>query len=261
MPTKQKVTIAAIVVVLLILVWQVAGMMGIGSGGSEPEPVITEVKSPGAMAAGGPQQASAQPGSPQAGSPQQAAQPQQPPQPAADNSQSLLKESAFLNTQKQIQEKYVDILNELQMLKLQREISETNQAIAIAKLATVKAEKDVSDLLTKPTAPASSYANQLGAGMPGMPGMPPGSAGPITSAQPSAGGPPATVEKSADFVVISVSMQFNKWTAVLGYNGTLYNVAVGDVLSDGSVVTRITKESVTLKKNDDYRRIGLTTSL
>ncbi len=57
---------------------------------------------------------------------------------------------------------------------------------------------------------------------------------------------------------MSVSMQLQHWTAVVGYNGKLYTVGVGDVLPpDGSVVSSINKSAVTLKKEGKEERLTI----
>jgi type IV pilus biogenesis protein PilP len=95
-------------------------------------------------------------------------------------------------------------------------------------------------LFVKPAMP-SDYANKL---------MTPGANQNVPQQQVG----PAPVS----YVVISVSMQMNRWTAVLGYQGKLYNVSVGDVLPmDGWSVQSISREGVILKKDNDTRKISL----
>lgn len=246
---KQKIMGGITAVVLLIVIWMIYGMFTEGSS-SEPSTEITPVSAPGAKPAMTPT------GAPAAGSAQQPAVQQQAPQVR----EAELPQSPFLAEQRAAQEDYIKQLNNLQMLRIERDISETQQAIAASKLARVKAEKDVSDLLTKPmeaAVPAGVYAGQLAGG-------PPAPAG-IVAQQVAAGGAQPVVQTipTVQYVVISVSMQLNKWTAVLGYQGKLYNVSVGDVLpTDGSKVVSINKNGVVLRtKTGKTRKISMISSV
>lgn len=69
------------------------------------------------------------------------------------------------------------------------------------------------------------------------------------------GAPSLTGE--ANYSVVSVSQIQYRWGAVLSYRGVLYNVHVGDVLSDGSTVIGISKDSVTLQKNGVRKKVSL----
>ena len=127
-----------------------------------------------------------------------------------------------------------------------------NQAIAASKLATVTAEKGISDLLTKPTpmqVSAGEYASKL--------------AGPVRQGESLLGqqmGTAAPVE--VQYTVISVSMQLHKWNAVLGYQGKLYNVSIGDVLPvDGAVVVSISRNGVILNKDGKRRKVSLVAAI
>src|SRR5438105_8732767 len=73
------------------------------------------------------------------------------------------REIELLKLQQETQAKYIAALNELQMLKIQREIAETNQAIVKAKLETVTDQKNIINLLS-PAAPlvtSKTYAAGL----------------------------------------------------------------------------------------------------
>lgn len=270
--TKQKAMTAGVVVILLVLVWQVYGLVG-GSGGDSatPAPVAANNKSmqPGMKPQG--QMTSTMPGGNQPGAmpmqntannfnnqmPQNMAPQQVMPQPLSGKDNQNMTNAEVLKKQKDQQEKYLTTVNELQMLKLQKDIAETNQAISAAKLATATAEKNINDMLIKPIqapTPVSNYASSLvtpaatGSQMIGPNGLaspPP----PIVTGPPDVGPVP--------YVVISVSMQMNKWTAVLGASGKLYNVSTGDVMSDGWVVGRISKEGVVLKKTGVSKKVSL----
>lgn len=248
MTTKQKAMAAIIVVILLIVIWQVVGLF---KGSNAPAPIPTP---PQKMAAAGP--TGAPPSSPTSPSPAMGgmAPPSMPgAMPSEDQTQiqpTKVRQSDFLATQQEAQKNYLLQLNELQRLKVEKEIEETNQAIAAAKLATATANKNIGDLLAKPVAPTpppSSYANQL--------------EGPTQLGGGPTSPPPQIVEETP-YVVISVSMEMNKWSAVIGNKGVLYNVSIGDVLPpDGSIVSDINKGGVILKKGNTKRKVSLVSSI
>lgn len=255
MPTKQKVTIAVVVILLLLVGWQVKEMFGIGKGSTST--TITQASQTPTQAT----TTAISPSAPPTTTPPQAAVPSTPvsqPTPAATNLQQVSVMEAESSEQQQVQAKYINKINELEDLKIQREIAETNQAIATAKLATVTAEKNISDLLTKPTAsivptvPPGAYASQLG-----TPTSPPSSEiPPITKAMTPP--PPPEIE----YTVISVAMRYGKWNAVIGYQGRLFSVGVGDLLPpDNSIVRTINRNGVTLRKNGKTRKISVVSSI
>jgi hypothetical protein len=258
MTTKQKVMIVALVLLLIIVIWQVMGLFD--SSTPPATPAITPVQGsapntgqpPAAMATGAP----GAPGAAPAGFQQPAPMEQQP----ALREAPVVMSDQILDLQKKTEQKYLEQVNQLQMLKLQREIAETNQAIASAKLATVTAEKNVSDLLTKPVpasvpvVPAGAYSGTL---------VTPAQTG-VTVVGPGPGNEPPIMAPPSNipYVVISVSMQFGRWSAVMGYQGKLYNVVVGDVLPvDGSVVAGINKNGVYLVKDGKRRKVSIISSV
>ncbi len=158
-----------------------------------------------------------------------------------------------LQKQQEQQQVYLESVNQLQLLKVKREIAETNQAIASARLATETANKNMSDLLTQPT-------------LPQLPGG--GTAQPIANGLPTENATPTPAASAAkaptmdvSFTVISVSMKFNHWNAVLGSDNKLYSVPIGDTLFDGSTVAAISKNGVTLTKDGKKRKIRVQTSI
>jgi len=163
-------------------------------------------------------------------------------QPTAD---ITLPPTTFTAQQDLAQTKYVSALNELQMLKIQKEIAETSQAIVTAKLATVTAEKNITDVLSEPSksatkesAPPPPSSTNLAPGGPGAPG--------------AEGGP-------ASYSVHSVSMEQDQWHAVVKYKSQFYDVAVGDMLPpDGSIVKAIDQKGVTLETAGFEQKIPLT---
>ncbi|MCE3237301.1 MAG: hypothetical protein K0R24_282 [Gammaproteobacteria bacterium] len=241
MTAKQKAMIGVMVVIVLVVIWQVMGLIGTGSTKPVPSATPTVNKNSGASKMGA-----------------------SPPSPSTEGNKTLQQnelrqapvanDARFLQLQQMSEQKYIGKLNDLEDLKIQREIAETNQAIATAKLATVTAEKNINDLLTKPAkpeVPASAYANKLA-----HPGTE------ETAAEGSLASSATRAMPEVDYTIISVSMQLHKWNAIIGYQGKLFNVGIGDVLAaDGSVVTDINKNSVTLKKDGGIRKINITTGI
>lgn len=279
MTTKQKATAIGLVVVVLVILWQVMGLFG-GGGSSQAPADFPSAKQPGQMSANTPGKtpqtppsttpSGAAPGPSMPGASQPPAANMTPVNQPVDQSMRetpVMLDARIVDMQKQTEQKYIDQLNQLQTLKIQREIAETNQAIASARLATVTAEKSVSDLLTKPSAPvqpvvpAGAYSNTLvnptptGVQVTTTEGAPP---------PPGQNIPPAPLATPAEvpYVVISVSMQMGRWSAVLGYQGKLYNVSIGDVLPmDNSVVASIGKNGVLLVKGKTRRKISILSSI
>ncbi len=240
MPLKQKAMMGAVVVIILVVIWQVIGLMG---GGSSAPPAVTPpVATPSAKNAG-------TASSPMRNVPTTAVNNSQPEPQAELRQAQVMTDPQFLQQQQVSEQKYIGKINDLEDLKIQRAIAETNQAIATAKLATVTAEKNISDLLTKPVlqeVPAGAYANKL---------TNPAMQGSVTEV--------TTITSSqAQYTVISVSMQLGKWNAVIGFQGKLYNVIVGDVLTpDNSVVASISKNGVILRKNGQSRKISIMSAI
>lgn len=255
MDTKQKAMAGVIAVIFLFVLWQVIGMLGIGKSAPPPPPPPTVKASPPG-------------GSPQAPLPAMAGGGGMTPAPEMAGGeqpvvqQGRVKQSDFLSQQQEAQSGYLKALNQLQMLKIEKEIEETNQAIAAAQLATASANKSRSDLLAKPLPPPpSAYANQLtnptqtGLGGIGVSTLPP----PPPQPQPQQ---TTSTEEQTQYVVISVSMEMNKWTAVIGTKGEFFNVAIGDVLpADGAIVADINRNGVILKKNGKLRKVSLISSI
>lgn len=214
---RQKIIGGIVLVVFAFLGWQVYGMFA--GDGSAATPV-------------GASGSAAMPTMP---TPQPAQLPQVAKAPLSD------REQALMALQQATQAKYLEALNELQMLKVQKDIAETNKAIVTAKLDTVTAQKNMVDLLQppKPEATPASYSQNL-----------------VNPTGANAGVTPATtvgaaVQASDSYSAISVSHLQGRWNAVIGYQGKLMNVFIGDTLpADGSLVTNIDKGGVTLKLKD-----------
>jgi len=231
MTTRQKVMGGVVVLIVLIILWQLSSMFK-GGGKKTARPII-ETNSTAMMGASGP--GAVAPGAPM--------QPQQiTPKPAElKQAQPMTdREAELMKLQQETQAKYLDALNQLQILKVTRDIAQTNKDISTAKLATVVSEKKIVDLLTPPAPPATpeTYAKNL--------------------VNPTSTGAIVTPEQEVNYSVISVSELQYRWGAVLGYKGNLYNVHVGDILPpDGSTVFSINKDGVTLLKDGVKKKISL----
>lgn len=80
------------------------------------------------------------------------------------------RERQLLSLQQATQAKYIESTNQLSLLKLMLEIEKTNEGISAAKLAIIKNQKELVDLLAPPekkeaTASTANYARGLDAGM------------------------------------------------------------------------------------------------
>ncbi|MEO8400604.1 MAG: hypothetical protein ABI597_02255 [Gammaproteobacteria bacterium] len=241
--TKQKVVTIATIIVFIVIIWQVMGLFGnkVPTTPVATKPVITTKQ----MSSTGPG-AQMNPSAVGASAPTQ--------MPTVPIITTTKETSSLLKDQESEQKNYLDSINQLQMLKVKREIAETNQAISSARLATATADKSMSDLLTAPAVPAIET---------------PGFTTRIDSTQATGSPPPpfeapvksAPVVIEAAYSVISVSMQFQRWTAVLGLDGKLYSVGIGDTLVDGSSVVSISRTGVVLEKANKRRKISIVSSI
>lgn len=257
-PAKQKAMAAITFIVIVVVIWQIIGLF---RGDSKPTtaPASGAAKKTVAMNA-----TSTTPGAPTPSSDSKVVAPANENDLMPAGILSLHREAGLLKNQQEEQQNYLTALNQLQILKVKRDIAETNQAIAAARLATATADKSMSDLLTQPTppqVPIDAYANKLAGPTPlGVPvavgGGPMGSDNKNNPTATTAA-PPA----EGMYDVISVSMEFQKWNAVLGSQGKLYNVIIGDVLTDGSKVVAINKNGVWLEKDGKKKKISILTSI
>lgn len=249
--TKQKVTVVVIVVIVIFVIWQVVGLF-------RGAPAITPVKSKMAATATVKTTTTMATTTPPSSASLTSAMNVSAPVPPSVAPQSeeprmlsaaAEKISETLKTQQVVQEKYLNDLNQLQLLKIQREIAENSQAIATATLAKVTAEKNINEMLTQPAVqpappvPMSAYSTAL---------TNPNVVIPVVK-------PPQEVQPApADYVVLSVSQELGRWHAVMGYQSAMYNVSVGDVLpADHSIVASISQDGVVLKKEGQKRKVSL----
>jgi type IV pilus biogenesis protein PilP len=250
--TKKKITIVLVVVILGFVGWQAMGLIG---GGSSPAPAPTPTKTMSNV------KPSTSNGAP-------AGQPAMPAPVASDNTpkQAPVQANAeLLKLQQETQAKYIAALNELEMLKLQKSIAETKQAITSSTLATATAEKSITDLLTAQVSQMPTSNNNLSnqyspfaANTPAQDSTSLGPNGQNGQAQPMPM-PAKPNMPETQYVLQSVAYKSEKWTAAISVGKDVYNVVVGDTLpTDGSVVTGIDKNSVTLLKDKVTRHILFT---
>ena len=258
---KKIVIIVLLVVVVAIVLYEISTMFGsssapevVAAANQQAQEVSKTANPEGNNARGANATAN-----PTLGSDRKTTTPQStaPTQVAVSNDVTM--NDKLLAIQKEFEDSYIKQVNKLQSLKLQREIEDMNQAIAVARLATVTADKNVGDILTAPApalppvVPAGAYRNPL------VNPVPSGSAVAVASHPVNA--PPAALTE-IPYVVISVSMQLGRWNAVVGYQGKLFNVAVGDVLPiDGAVVTSINRNGVTLMKDGKHKKVAISSSI
>lgn len=241
MTSRQKVIAVIFILVVLIVLWQIIGLFR-----SSPDTAaITPAPSSTPLSANkGQAPSTMQPHTPQGQSPTPPAAQSNTPQPAQlITTQLSQQEQDILRARQETQLQYLSALNQLQMLKVQRDIAEANSAIAAAELAKIKSQKDVVNMLAPPPPPTQQdYAKSLadtGGAVNGGPG----------TALPAA---------QVNYTVISVSQLQSKWNAVIGYQGHLYHVQVGDVLpADGSAVISISRSGVVLEKDGQRKKISL----
>lgn len=251
MTTRQKLTIVALIIVVLLIVWEIYSLFGSGSSTPSIKPTPTANHPPAAMNSSTPNGMMPQTPPPQ---PAQLMKPQQI---------SMTPEEAnLMRMQQQSESQYLSAINQLQMLKVERDIAETNKAIMTAKLETVTAEKRIVDLLQPPAPPPTTATYARGLVNPVSTNVEPANVHPpmtttVTTTTPTP--PPApTVTPDVNYTVISVSRLQNRWAAVVGYQGSLFNVSVGDILPpDSSMVISIGRSGILLEKKGVKRKISL----
>jgi type IV pilus biogenesis protein PilP len=242
---KQTITLVLVVIVFAIVAWQVYGLI-MPEGGSAPAPVANTVV---VTKAGAP----ASSGSPSSLPAPEMLQPKQAP---------VQVNTELLRLQQETEAKYISALNELEMLKVQRQIAETKESITAATLATATAEKSITDLLTVQQMPSAGGGNSYTstAIAPASPSMP----APTTSTAPTpAPAPRVVAAPEAPYTLQSVSYKDQRWNAVLSLQEKQYSVTVGDVLApDECTVGSIDRNSVVLvDKNKKMRRIMMSSSI
>jgi hypothetical protein len=198
---KQKIMIVAIIVVVLFVAWQVLGLRGGGNNNAAITP-----SSPSAPNAMGPKPMTAANGSSQMAPGISTPPPAPAPTPTAPQQVTLPAASTELgNSQSQAQTEYVNALNRLQLLKVKREIDETETAIATAELNRMTAEKSIADMILAKQQ-AAAAAQEV------APVPPPSTVAP-TNAPP----PPIMQPRQPEvaYTLQSVSYEGSKWSAVI----------------------------------------------
>jgi hypothetical protein len=255
---KQKILIAALVVILLVVGWQ---LFGSGGGGSAPAPTINPGAANGPKPMTGGPQMSASNGMPAAMAPVALA-----PEMSQPKQASLPVNNEILRLQQQTQADYLQSVNKLQMLKIQQSIDETKTAIATAELSRMTAEKSIADLITsKESSGGGGDMGPIG----GSPSSPYGNPPPFvsntaptvatvtTTTTPSAMVPSVPQMPVTPYTVLSVAYNGHRWTAVLAAMNKTMNVRIGDTLEDGSMVTSISRNEVTLRRDNKSRSIAV----
>lgn len=242
--SRQRIVGVAILLVVIFLIWQARGLFSGGKSAETITPPVTAVKAQPPTMPSTAQQPGGMP--PQ----QNAAMPTPQPVAAVPNPPVMTaREAELLRLQQETEAKYIAALNELQLLRIDREIAETNKAIASAKLDMVTAQKNIVNLLSTPEVPNNVYTQSL--------------IQPTTTTVVAPTGAPPTITVTAappevSYTVISVTQIQYRWSAVLGYKGSLYSVHVGDILpADGSKVILINKSGVVLEKEGVKKKVSM----
>ncbi|MDR3490514.1 MAG: hypothetical protein P4M12_00560 [Gammaproteobacteria bacterium] len=265
---KQKIIIVAVLVIVFIIIWQASSLF---SGGSTPAPAAPAPVAPTPMSPGAPTpltpttprpaMGNAGPGAAMPASISSPTQGSAATQAQIAPSQAVQIDPEQLQKQRENEKKYIQAVNDLQMLKIQKEIADTNLAITNSKLDTITSEKKLSDLLVGPVHPPVAegmYVNNLVA---------PAIRGQSKSSAADAG-------MDVSYVVLSVSKKDNQWGAVIANivekvsenvvkkQETLFSVTVGENLPpDGSLVVSIDKNGVVLQKDGVRRRLQIRSTL
>lgn len=222
MDNRQKAIGGVLILVVLVFLWV---MFGGGFKSSSPKAPTVNNQS---MAANKTMTPDA------GGMPSGGMAPQNAPQ-ASNNVPQIVpmsdREAQLMKLQQETQTKYLEAINELQVLKVTKDIAVANKDISAAVLARVTAEKKIVDMLAPPPPPEST--NKILSPVQGL-GL------------------------EGSYGVVSVAELQYRWGAVLSYKNNLYNVHVGDVLPmDGSTVTAIGKEGVILEKDGVKKKVSM----
>lgn len=199
MRIRHKLITSVLVLIAALLPWQVFALFG-SSSASTPAAASSSTPKPSTI-------------------------PKPATLPPQDQMATTPLEAELMKAQQELQTKYVAALNELQMLKITRDIANASNDIITAKLNAVTTEKKIVDLLAPPPPPM----------------MGPGAAGGPSPSQPQ-----------LDYSVVSISQLQNKWGAVLALGTTLYAVHAGDTLPDRSKVVSIERSRVVLDRYGEH---------
>jgi hypothetical protein len=225
METKKILTIVAVIAVVGVVGYEVALMAGIGGG----EDVATQEAATKAAP-------TVHPDTPKT----VALIP--PPPPAA----KVLtpEEQQAMKVQQENQARYIDALNTLQMLKVQKDIADANKDIMKAKEDMITSEHKIVDMLkpvqtTNPTAFIDSGGHAVS----------PSSSAPSSMMNSNSGG-------NNEISVVSITNLQGRWKAVLSTGSRLISVSIGDELADDhSTVIGIDRSGITLEKQGVKRKV------
>lgn len=233
---KQKMTAIIVAILFIIIAWQVIAMFNESEESAAPAPTT------------------AANGKAQQPTPNNQSQ-QQGPQPAAVQTVSLPRDQQMelIRLQQETQAKYVVGLNELQLLKLAKDIADINKEIAAAKLAMINSQKEIIDKLQVKQQMTPETQIPYGQNL-----VAPIATGSTVGNLPTPQALQNQQTPRATYTVISVSKLMNKWSAVVGSQGKLFSVTVGDTMpTDGSLVKSIDRTGVVLEKDGDTRKISI----
>jgi hypothetical protein len=227
--SRQKIIAVGVVLLVIFLLWEIYGMM---SGSSEPFSSTTHSQ----LAANS---------QPKMETPKTVSIVSQT---AADTS---VADAMMLQQQQDLERKYIAAVNELQMLKVSKDIADANKDIAKSKLEMVMAQKVVVEQLEPTAIQPGSYAAALN-----NPGATQQIGAPVSGKKMPTQA--ASDDESSPYTVISVSQLQNKWGAVLGYQGTLIHVYIGDSLPlEHAQVVAIDNDGIEIEKDGKRKKIAL----
>ncbi len=197
---RQKFIFGLVVIAIVILVWQMVSLFGGESSPLSTKPkvqTITSLK--------------------ETGSPTQVMQPaRQTAQPTAQTEKSS---SPEINEN---QQQYLALVNEYQLVEIQRLIAQDQAAIASARASMAE---------------SLSKMNQAGAGNAG-------GAGALASSIAAANNQPG------DYELIYTGQDNGEWSATLKRNGQFNDVTAGSVLPDGDKVLSVDDNGVLIQQGD-----------
>jgi type IV pilus biogenesis protein PilP len=214
---RQKITGIVFIIGMLILLWQVADILGIGSATQKVEAKPSSTK-------------------------HQQLRSVKPVQKKA-----IALSPALLKLQKKSAERagqYTDAVNALELLKLKAQESALNQEIFEAKLKEVEAQKAIKDLTTvkaKPAISVSQYAETLANKRVDLPAT---KAAKATKADATTQTSPVAQNWAVNLKLLFISNQAGKMTAIIGISGVLYEVQEGSSLPGGLKVQGINPKKV-----------------
>lgn len=152
---------------------------------------------------------------------------------------SVAKPDIVLNNLNEKQMAYLKAVNDLQMLQLQQQIAQTKQQIAQAELQAAQSNKQLQAIIAPPPSPLFQNTEQN---------------------QPPQAMQTTIVPPPSDYKLEYLANEGGKWQVILSSNGALINGTMGTVLPDGSTITNISGNSVTLTLDNRTRVLMITQS-